>query len=143
MFNPYTIILSLFILAGVATMVWGWKVISNGRRQLAWPRTEGFIEESSADQGCDLLPHIVFSYSVEKQSYRRPMEFSGDITPSQEFVTQYLEKYPVGSKVQVSYDPAQTEQATLEPGSAKGDWLIFAIGLASAFFGTVFLIAGN
>src|SRR3569832_1286814 len=62
------------------------------------------------------------------------MTYSGG-TPPPENVIIYTEKYPAGAKVQVYYDPANPENATIEPGAVRGDWIVFAIGLASTLVG--------
>lgn len=141
MFNPYSIILGLFIAAGLLATLWGLRIIVMARKTLQWPSVEGTIEESKASsestESNDLLPHIEYCYSVEQQTFREIMKFSGDITPSQEFARSYVDKYPVGARVQVYYNPANPEMATLEPGLGKGDWLVLAIGLGMLILGIV------
>ncbi len=136
MLNPYAFILGLFTLAGLLTALWGWSTLVKGRKTLRWPATEGVIEQSTpAADADDLLPHILFSYTVAGQTYRRELEFPGGISPTPEFSVSYAGKFPVGAKVRVYYDPAQPERATLEPGPGRGDWMILALGLAAAVFG--------
>jgi hypothetical protein len=60
------------------------------------------------------------------------------VTP--DFAENYVKKYSQGIKVRVYYNPGQPGQATLEPGVARGDWLIFALGLAASLLGTLFLL---
>jgi len=141
MFNPYSIILGLFVVAGLLATLWGFRVIVMARKTLQWPSVDGIIEESkvSSDSN-DLLPHIKYCYSVEQQTFRQVLEFSGDITPSQEFAKSYVDKYPVGARVQVYYNPADPEIATLEPGLGKGDWLVLAIGLGMLVMGILLFI---
>lgn len=147
MFNPYSIILGLFVVTGLLTTAWGLRIISLARKTLQWPTVKGVIDESrvssDASEMNDLLPHIKFSYLVDQKEYQQLLKFSGDITPSEEFSKSYVEKYPVGSSVQVYYDPDHPEIATLEPGPAQGDWLVLAIGLCVLVFGIVlFIFAG-
>ena len=136
MTNPYTIILSLFIISGLIAMTWGWRLLSNGKKSSLWPSVDGTIVESRQD---DLLPLITFSYSVAEKAYETKMNISGDISPSEEFTSSYLKKFPIGKSIPVFYNPEQPEQATLEPGPAKGDWIVFAIGFITTFFGIIFL----
>ena len=144
MFNPYTIILSLFVIAGLLATLWGLAIIVKARKTRLWPAVEGEIEKSDvASDANDLLPHISFRYRVGEQSYQRAMEFPPDITPSQEFAASYVQKYPVGANIQVYYNPQNPEQATLEPGVGKGDWLVFAIGLGTLILGILFLVFGG
>lgn len=144
MFNPYSIILGLFVFAGLLATLWGLRVIVMARKTLQWPAVEGTIEESKvsfeSSETNDLLPHIKFCYSVEQQTFHQVMKFSGDITPSQEFAKSYVDKYPVGASVQVYYNPLNPEMATLEPGLAKGDWLVLAIGLGMLVMGILLFI---
>lgn len=141
MFNPYTIILSLFLLAGFFTTLWGLRIIIRAQKTRHWPRVDGLIEESklSSDQD-DLLPHIQFEYIVGDVRYQHTMKFSNDITPSQEFAKSYTQKYPVGAKVQVFYHPDNPEVSTLEPGLGRGDWLVFVIGIGTFIFGILFFL---
>ena len=134
--NPYTIILALFIVSGIGAMLWGWRLIAAGKKSIDWPYVDGTIKESRQD---DLLPHIEYSYTVAEQTYQANMTISGDITPSEEFTKSYLEKFPVGKTVKVYYNPDQPDSATLEPGPGKGDWIVFAIGLATTVLGILFL----
>lgn len=144
MFNAYSIILVLFWLTGVITCVWGWRIIVQGRKTLQWPVTEGLIEASSLTAGSDdLLPLITYRYTANGETYHNTLKFPKDITPTQEYANSYLEKYPADRQVPVYYDPSDPAHATLEPGPAQGDWLVFAIGLGMALFGVLFLFFGN
>lgn len=134
--NPYVIILGLFTLAGFAAALWGGFIIAKARKTLRWPWVEGAIEPSaSTPDANDLLPHILFSYTVAAHTYQRTLEFPGGTSPSPELTTCYAKKYPAGAKVSVYYNPDQPDQATLEPGLAKGDWMIPALGLAAMAVG--------
>ncbi|MGD8569916.1 MAG: DUF3592 domain-containing protein [Gammaproteobacteria bacterium] len=142
MFNPYTIILGLFIAAGLLATLWGWLIIARARKTQQWPSVEGTIEESFMDNK-ELFPRISYSYAIDGQAYKRSMEFPGDVTPSQEFARSYLEKYPLGSQVKVYYNPENPDVTTLEPGVGKGDWLVLAIGLGMLIFGVLLVLAGG
>ena len=128
MFNPYVIILSLFIIAGVFASLWGWRIIARGRETLAWPKTNGTITQSEpASDADDLLPLIGFSYQVDNKNYQQTHHFPASVTPSPELSKSYLEKYPVGTSLPVHYHPDDPENATIEPGLANGDWFVFAL----------------
>ncbi len=139
--NPYLIILSCFLVAGLATSAWGWLIIARGRRTLNWPSVEGIILQCAASDD-DSLPHIEFRYAVAGRDFQCKHTFPGGTTPSQQLVASYTVKYPVGAKVRVHYDPARPEHATLEPGLARGDWMIFVLGVIATIFGIIFLLFG-
>lgn len=144
MFNPYSIILGLFVVAGLGATIWGLRVIIMARRSLGWPSVEGKIEvsEISSDE-FDLLPHIEYSYCVDKRTFQQTLKFPSDITPTKEFAQNYVDNYFVGKKVQVYYDSHNPNHSTLEPGLAKGDWLVLAIGLGMLVIGVMlFFVAG-
>ncbi|WP_455220390.1 DUF3592 domain-containing protein [Kaarinaea lacus] len=140
MFNPYFIILFLFVVAGVMATAWGLVIIIKARKTRHWPAVEGVIEESvvSSDAN-DLLPYIRYRYSVAERIFQRSIEFPADITPTQEFAEHYVKKYPVGANIQVYYNPDNPEQASLEQGVGQGDWLVFVIGLGMLIFGLLSL----
>ncbi len=142
--NPYIIILSFFIIGSLAATIWGWMIMANGRKTLAWPHVPGIVEESTPTSSVDdLLPHILFSYIVDKQAYRHTMNFPKGLTPTPEYTASYMKRFPVGANVDVYYDPQDINRATLEPGLARGDWLVFLLGLCSTLLGVVFLFSGN
>lgn len=136
MFNPYAIILGLFIVAGLMATLWGMSIIARARKTQRWPMVEGMIETSSpSSEDNDLLPHILFSYAVDTHTYQHALKFPGGTQPSPELTASYTRKYSVGAKVSVYYNPQQPDQATLEPGLARGDWMILAIGITAMAFG--------
>ena len=139
--NPYLIILILFILGGLITTIWGWGMIARGKRTLHWPAVEGVIEQSQPSaEGDDLFPRIAFSYTVSGRRYERNMEFPSGTHPSPSFAASYVNKYPEGARVLAYYNPEQPDQATLEPGLARDDWLIFVLGIVVTLIGVGFLI---
>ena len=144
MFNPYMIVLGLFVVAGLLATLWGLRIIVQARRTAQWPTVQGIIEKSIVTSNDnDLLPNIIFCYEVNGQAYQRSVEFPRDVTPSQEFASSYVDRYPEGSHVLVYYNPENPENATLEPGLGQGDWLVFAIGLGMLVFGILFLAFGG
>ena len=75
-----------------------------------------------------------------ESEFKKALEFTGDVSPSQEFARSYVEKFPVGKEVAVYYDPQAPVNATLEPGMRKGDWMVFAIGVGTIVFGLILLV---
>ena len=139
--NPYIIILVLFIAGGLGVTIWGWTIISRGKKTLRWPAVEGFIEKSQrpADSD-DLLPNIIYSYTVSGNRYERSIEFPSGTNPTPMLTESYITKYPQGTKVKAYYDPTRPEHATLEPGPARDDWFIFILGVVVTIIGIGFVI---
>lgn len=137
--NAYVIVIVLFILGGIATTAWGWVILGKARQRRRWPQTEGVIESAKrTSDGDDLLPEIVFSYRAGNVFYQCRHEFPGGTAPTPELAASYLNKYPVGAKVRVFYNPTTPQIATIEPG-ATGDWLILTLGLLATLAGLIML----
>jgi len=132
MFNPYTITLSLFVVAGLSVSAWGWFTLSKARKIQKWPNVGGLIKESSSDS-------MIFIYTINQQTYSQTMDFPPDITPGLESTNSHRNKYPPGAKVTVFYQPDNPENATLEPDPGKDVWLIFTLGIGATLLGIIFL----
>ena len=127
--NLYPVILGITALGGIAISIWGWRVMAKSKKVKSWPTVNGEIERTSASsESNDLLPLIIFSYLVDGRQYSCTFEFPAGTHPLPEFNQAYLNKYPVGTKVVVYYNPQQPGVATLEP-ETQGDWMILAFGI--------------
>ena len=129
-FNPYTVILLAAALGGLGVAAWGWRVLQRSRRAARWPSVEGEVVESRPGEGSELLPRIVFRYVVDGREYRSPYRLPEGAHPFSDYSRTLLERYPVGRRVAVHYDPEDPARATLEP--PRVDWLPLALGLAVA-----------
>lgn len=138
--NLYPVILGTVFIGGVGITAWGWIVLSKSRQMKSWPTTTGIIEHASpSSEANDLLPHIEFGYQIKGKTYLRAFKFPEGTHPLPEFNKAYLDKYPVGKKVDVYYDPQHPETATLEP-ETRGDWMILALGIMMIIGGAAALL---
>lgn len=138
--NPYVLILVFFTVTGIIATIWGWVIIAKARKTKTWPSTEAEIVKSKPGlEHHDLLPDIMFNYTVDGRTYTRTQEFPSDLTPGKEFTDSFLEKYPTGTRVPVYYNPYDPEEATLETGFISGNWMVFALGVGMTLFGVVSL----
>jgi Protein of unknown function (DUF3592) len=138
--NPYVVILTMLTVTGIAAAIWGWYIIARAKKTGQWPSTEGEIVKSQRGlPRNDLLPEIVFHYTVEGRAYTQTQVFPSDLTPDEEFSNNFLEKYPAGARVSVYYDPYDPEQATLDKGFISGNWMVFTLGVGMTLFGVVSL----
>ncbi len=127
--NYYPIIIGLVALGGLIISAWGWRVLQQSQTKKQWPTVEGKIVKSeSTSELNELLPHIVFSYQVEGETYTQLFKFPEGTHPLPEFTQSYLRKYPVGQAVTIFYNPNDVTDATLEPAT-QGDWMILALGI--------------
>lgn len=132
----YAIIIGGFITAGLLITAFGWRAFQKGKNTGQWPSTCGEISATRlASDENDLLPDIRFNYTIDANRYEGRVEFPPGTMPMPGFAQTQLDKYPQGSEVTVYYNPQQPEQATLEPGRAKDDWLILALGIGFTAIG--------
>jgi len=132
MFNPYVITLSLFVVAGLLVTIRSWLNITKARKRLKWPTVEGIIKESNRES-------IVFSYTVEEQTYTNTMDFQLELSPELKSNNTHQNKYPQGDKVTIFYEPGNPENGTIEPETGNDNWLIFLLGLGASLLGLGFL----
>jgi hypothetical protein len=138
--NAYAIILVVVTLGGIGVSVWGWRVLKAAQQAGSWPTVDGIIDECKpAAEDYDLLPLIIYSYTVDGENFQRRFEFPSGTHPMPEFVQSYLDKYPQGAAVKVFYNPETPDESTLEPG-ARGDWMILALGIMMAVGGAASLV---
>lgn len=130
----FTILIPYLIVSAAVTL-WGLGIVAKKKKSLSWPTTEGVIEEfdRGEDEG-ELFPRITFGYDVSGRHYRTRLTHAGG-TPPPEYALIYAEKYPVGAKVRVYYDPDHPENATIEPQVMPGDWMVFMFGLIATLLG--------
>src|SRR3569832_672532 len=128
-------ILLPYLIVSTLVTLWGLNIVIKKKKTKSWPTTQDVIDkfDTGEDEG-ELFPRITFGYDVAGWHYRSHLSHSGG-TPPPEYVIIYTEKYTAGAKEQVYYDPANPENATIEPGAVRGDWIVFAIGLASTLVG--------
>lgn len=128
-------ILIPYLVVSITVTLWGLSIVNRKKKALSWPTTEGVIEQfdTGEDEG-ELFPRITFGYDVAGRHYRSHLTHSGG-TPPPEYTIIYAQKYPAGAKVQVYYDPANPENATIEPQVVRGDWIVFTFGLIATLLG--------
>lgn len=86
------------------------------------------------------------AYTAERLSNEPPMENLDRHDRPSQALTQYLQRYPVGSAVQVRYDPGRPERALLEvvTGAARSFILSAAVAaLVAACAWGVLLVRGS
>ncbi len=134
--NYYAIIIGAFIVVGLIITAFGWRAFQRGKATAQWPSVSGEISAARlASDENDLLPDIRFSYSIDSNHHEGRVEFPPGTMPMPGFASNQLEKYPLGSKVTVYYNPQRPDQATLEPGRANDDWLVLATGIGFTAIG--------
>lgn len=131
---------SLFIVLGVALIYFGLNRLMLVRQSQNWAKTSGQIISARvgfvSSKGIVYFPDIVYRYTIAGIAYEgKQVSFGfreGDKTSTQEKVAQY----PVGSRVDVFYNPESPNESCLEPGGRTlGFSLPILAGIIVAIFG--------
>ena len=87
-----------------------------GKQARSWPQTKGLITTSKLDMGhptsdMGALPNITYDSPIEGKEYTgRDISFTKSFTNA----NKVIKRYPVGSIVQVYYNPENHEESVLE-----------------------------
>ena len=101
----------------------------SARASRSWPETEGFIIESRLSSNSTYCrPVINYRYMVNGQSFVGDDLVAGpqDHYGSHEAQAE-IDRYPVGRKVAVFYDPANPSTCCIEPGVFRWEVYLFSL----------------
>jgi hypothetical protein len=114
---------------------WGWNILQNAKASSTWPKVQGVVTQSAVGTSAiameAILPaEVTYEYSVKNlQHTSETIKFGensyGDRQPAADIVA----RYPIGKKVNVSYDPASPDKSVLEPGVTSGSYIVIGIGV--------------
>ena len=134
----------MFVAFGVVLIAIG---VSSYRRTTVtqiWPSTEGTVLATNIrrynDEGTiRFAPEIDYEYQVADQAYKsseiRPEVFISFLDEDE--AKRFLQKYAVGNKVKVFYDPATPTKAVIEPRAAPVLHFVTLMGVISCAFALV------
>jgi hypothetical protein len=111
-----------------------------------WPMTMGtviasFVEPRRSSNGrggtsTSYYPVVVYEYSAEGQRYQsRRIAFGLEVGGMSRMAEARIARYPVGSPVNVYYNPANPGEAVLEQRSPSNPWLILIVVVIVASVG--------
>lgn len=125
------------------------RAVLTARASAAWPTTTGTVTGSGVDvrrvTGTYTRPYVSYTYQVGVHTYRsRRLSFlaPGQFPVAATDPNVLRKQYPVGSPVQVHYDPARPDRATLVTGASVELWLgtVVLLGMAVALLGVGYLV---
>ena len=133
----------MFVIGALVVGGIGMRIVVRARKSTAWPAVSGQVTHSeitrsgSGEGGPSYSALIRYSYTVGGQSLTSERIAFGlsNMSAGHGFAKAYTNRYPVGTSVDVHYDPAVPSEAVLEPGVSKrafiplafaGGFLIFA-----------------
>lgn len=140
----------LFLVVGLILLAIGARQLYQGEQSKDWPTVQGKIAVAELGKRVDrdsdnstvsttYSADISYDYIVDDVAYVNGDLHFGSVSSSDpSYARRLLQRYPVGKVVTVYYNPAQPQQAVLEPGIAGVTWILPAIGLIFAVVGTGF-----
>jgi hypothetical protein len=110
-------------------------VLRRGTASRRWPHTEGTVEHCEVD--ADGSPvWIRYVYRVHDIEYHAGGVSYGDDPQTQKGWQRLAQRYPLGSRVRVYYDPDHPRRAVLEPGISIAGVIAAAVLLVTGVFFT-------
>lgn len=144
----FIVLFIVFGLIGALAFWYGWRTVKKNQAAATWPTVTGKIigaeldsyikTDDDGDKTTMYTPLITYEYVVEGETYTctRVRVQAPVATNFQSVQLKELEKYPIGSAVEVHYDPFNPEDALLKLDPAKINVpMIFGIicGLVSLY----------
>lgn len=137
----------IFMLVGVTLLTIGVRRLWRDHESETWPKAPGVIlfstttsstsesrdSDGTTSTGTSYNSPLVVEYEVNgRKHYSNTRRFGQLAGSGEKWAAEIAERYPKGAQVQVSYSPADPDQAVLEPGiTSEGYWLP---GAGAAFF---------
>ena len=146
------LLFGMFLVGAICIAV----AIRNGRRaktSLAWPMTQGRITSSrlveyshSSEHGdsSSYGPKVEYEYGVAGQTYRgKRVSFGSEASYNKAREQAVVERYKVGTSVEVFYDPASPADAVLERRAASSTVILLLVGVALIAMTLLFGLVGQ
>lgn len=125
-------------LALLSTGVW------QGKASVEWPTAEGEIIESYVneeyDEGRVYRPKVRYRFEVNDQEYTSDLITFKAYWLVRKTAEKMVDRYPVGSRVQVHYNPRRPKQAVLEAGASLPPAVALIVVIAMLAFGICLLL---
>jgi Protein of unknown function (DUF3592) len=126
-------------LCGFIGLIWSLRNLWLSLRSKYWNIVEGEIKESYVKitqyRGKAYYPIISYRYNVDGLDYEGNKIKYGGMWRTESVANDYCERYRVGDKVKVSFDPMNHDRSVLEPGASWRIWGAIILFLAVAAIG--------
>ena len=132
----------------VVLVIFGFSAL-RGRATSEWSSVEGTVSESrvgrssSASGRIQYYARVAYEYEVNAVRYVGNTIAIGAVTGflvRESSAQKIVEKYPVGKRVRVYYDPEDPSKAVLEPGASSDVTVMLPIGGFILVVGVVILV---
>ena len=141
--------------AGLAALAWGIRGVQASLASKDWPTVEGTITQSELEKRrkkggaasnqrrnrFTYTPRVTYEFTVEGQTYTGTrLSFSDYATSNEVQMQEVLAPYPVGTSVNVHYDPDKPTECALQTGFGWTPVAITGAGCLLTFIGSILLV---
>ena len=130
------------LVAGLVLLILGVRDIMGGMKSRSWPTTDGYVNSATIQKHYPstsdhtrtptYTPKVYYEYTVDGKKYTaHRVSFSGATGGKYGDAEEVVNRYPVGSKITVYYDPDNRAESVLEPGFV---WTSLIMALAGLVF---------
>jgi hypothetical protein len=130
----------VLLLIGVGFSSYGYYLLIDGKATEDWSAATGQVTQCEVETKTtyrrkrtqhEYLLHLSYQYVVDGQTYTssRYSHSGGYRSSSERACRDEAAKYPVGSSVEVFFNPANPSDAILVRGVTDGDYALFVVGL--------------
>lgn len=134
----------IFLVVGAGLTWWGWNILGNAKASTSWPKATGRIISSSVEYSRDsdghdsYKPEVTYTYAVNNRFYKsHAIKFGENSYDNKPVANEIANRYAVGKKVVVYYDPQNPENSILEPGVTGGSYIVLGIGVLFVMIGLI------
>jgi hypothetical protein len=129
--------LGIFVTIGIGLSLWGWTILQQAQVSQNWPTTSGEVtysqvRESSDEDGTSYFADVTYGYVANDRRYTSDNVSFGQYGGTYKHASGIVERYPVGQRVTVSYNPEEPQTAVLEPGATWSSYMILFMGFMFA-----------
>ncbi len=118
----------MLVLIALGLFAWAWFSHQRGQKSLAWPLTTGMItatgvrestsEDSDGSRSTTCFPEVTYDYQVGGRNLSGSRIGVGSTSSTNQPAAALIaNRYAVGSKVEVFYDPSEPAYAVLVRGT--------------------------
>jgi hypothetical protein len=138
----------LLAIVGVLQLIWC--VVDSGRSLASgrWPTARGTIESSEVQAtrsggGTAYTPKVVYAYEVRGAHFHGTRIWRTEFSPPPDQAQRIVSEFPVGSRVQVYFDPSAPDQSLLRPGLNWFSYVWFGLSCLSVLVGIGAFVVGR
>ncbi|MCM8538379.1 MAG: DUF3592 domain-containing protein [Lentisphaeraceae bacterium] len=129
----------VFIVFGSSVSYFGFTNGKNGKESPSWPTVNGTVTRSKVKFSSNgYFPSIMYRYTIDGKEYETfGIDYGRIVEGSQAhaFAKNIVKRFPLGSQVDVYYDPLDPGESVLIPGGTSASWFIVAFGGVFIFIG--------